>query len=164
MTKRWLFLVAVGGTAALAWRSGTTDPDEQLAARLDALCAIARDHVDQPTAGVRALGGYLGEHTGDLLGELGATIQLIERIPDDGRHDERARLARERIHAPLLACAADWARFSDAVEASPEASELIGRATDRLGRTLEIIFSGTPAVPHALRTLPALLAARVAYD
>lgn len=159
-TRGWITLVIlVGGLvwASRACRLNTVDPDQRVAAHLDALCEIARDHVRAPEKGVRTMGRYLGKHTGDLTGALGSTIATIERIQDDAYHDERARIARERIQGPLRACERDWARFAQAVEADPEASALVERALRRLNRTLEIIF-GRSAAGRTLRDLPGELA------
>jgi hypothetical protein len=147
-------LVAGGVVFAVKTTAGCLNkpaPDQRLAAQLDDLCSIARDGADHPEAGVRALGRYLGKHTGELLGNLGDTITLIERIPDDEAHDERARVARDRIQKPLRACETDWQRFGEAIEADPKASALIDTAMVRLNRTLEIVF-GSGA--FSVRDLP----------
>src|SRR5690606_7033070 len=120
----------------------TKAPDKRLAQHFDELCAIARGNVDTPVRGVRKLGGYLAKHTGDMLGDWGATLAAIERIPDDATHDARARLARDRLAKPLRACERDWQRFGEAVESNREASALVERFSIRLNRTFEIIFSG----------------------
>jgi hypothetical protein len=150
-------LVAGGAVFAVKTTAGCLNkpaPDQKLAAQFDDLCSIARDGADHPEAGVRALGRYLGKHTGELLGNLGDTIALIERIPDDEAHDERARIARDRIQKPLRACEADWQRFGDAIEADPAASELIATAMVRLNRTIEIVFGGNA---FSVRDLPVQL-------
>ncbi len=116
------------------------DPDQKLADRFDDLCEIAADNVETPETGVRKLGRYLGSHTDDILGDLGGTIQLIERIDNDDAHDARAQIARERIGKPLRECEQTWMEFFEAVEADPEADALLERGVARLGRTLEIIF------------------------
>jgi hypothetical protein len=142
----WLVSVVLAGGVLVALRTSggcltkKGDPDQELAGRFAALCEIAGDHIDSPVPGIRKIGRYLGRHTDDMLGELGGTIQLIESIPDDAKHDARARLARTRIHKPIHECEDTWKRFGEAVEADPEASEILNRALDRLGRTLEIIF------------------------
>jgi hypothetical protein len=84
----------------------------------------------------------MGKHAGDVLGDWGETLATIERIPDDAKHDARARVARDRIRKPALACQADWIRFGNAIENNPEASALMQRFSVRLNRTIEIIFSG----------------------
>lgn len=58
--------------------------------------AIARGNIDTPLRGLKKLGQYLGEHTGQMLGAWGATLAAIERTPDDLEHDDRARVARDR--------------------------------------------------------------------
>lgn len=154
--KGWFVvaLVAAGATFAVKTTAGCLNkpaPDQKLAGRLDDLCEIARDGAAHPAAGVRALGKYMGKHAGDLLGELGDTVALIERISDDDAHDERARMARERIHAPLLACHRDWQKFGEAIEQNPEAKAMMDKAMVRLNRTLEILFGNGV---FTLRDLP----------
>jgi hypothetical protein len=95
------------------------------------------------------MGRYLDRHTGDLFGEWGDTLAAIERIPNDDKHDDRARLARDRIRKPLLACQRDWMRFGQAVENDPAAKALLEHFNERLSRTFEIIASG-----WTLRDLP----------
>ncbi len=141
----WITGALVAGGVVFAMRgclSGSPAPDERLAGRLDDMCQIARKNVDKPEAGLRRLGAYLNEHTGDLLGEWGDTIATIERIPDDAKHDARARLARDRIRKPVLACQSDWARFGQAVENDPAAKAMLEHFMERLSRTFEIIGSG----------------------
>lgn len=146
-------LAAGGVVLAIKMTGGCLNkpaPDQKLAGRLEDLCDIARDGATKPEAGVRALGKYMGKHAGDLTGELADTIALIERIPDDEAHDERARVARDRIQKPLRACHADWQRFGEAIEADPKASELMEHAMVRLNRTLEIVFGGRAFTLHDL--------------
>ncbi len=141
----WITGALVAGGVVFAMRGCLTKeraPDERLAGRLGDLCAIARKNVDTPETGLRKLGAYLDAHTGDLLGEWGDTIAAIERIPDDAKHDDRARVARDRIRKPVLACQNDWARFGQAVENDPAAKALLEHFAERLSRTFEIIGSG----------------------
>jgi len=150
MTKAWLVAgaIAIGGVVFIrggCLNAGSKAPDERFASRLDDLCSIARGNIDTPVRGVQKLGAYMAKHTGDLLGDFGSTLAAIERIPDDAKHDARARLARDRIRKPMIACQADWLRFGNAVENNPEASALMERFSVRLNRTFEIIFSGMPA-------------------
>ena len=155
----WLSGALVAGGVVFAMRgclSKSAAPDERLAGRLDDMCQIARKHVDTPEAGLRQLGRYLDEHTGDLLGEWGDTLAAIERIPDDAKHDQRARLARDRIRQPVLACQRDWMAFGQAVEADPAAKALLERFSERLSRTFEIIGSG-----WSLHDLPSELDAAI---
>ena len=152
----WLAGALVAGGVVMTMRGGclakSEAPDERFAGRLDDMCEIARKHLDTPEIGVRALGRYLDKHTGDMLGEWGDTLAAIERIPDDAKHDARARLARDRMRKPVLACAADWQAFNRAVERDPKARALVERFAERLQRTFEIIGSGT-----AFADLPAEL-------
>jgi hypothetical protein len=156
-TTGWMAGAIVAGSVLFTIKSGclqdtTKAPDERIAARLDDLCAIARDNISTPERGVKKLGHYLGKHAGDLFGDWGSTLAAIERIGDDRKHDDRARLARDRIRRPLRACQTDWARFGQAVDSDPKASALVERFSIRLNRTFEIIFSGTEAVD--LRSFP----------
>ncbi len=157
--KGWFAVALVAGGAMFAVKTtagclNKPVPDQRLAGRFDDLCDIARKGVDKPEAGVRSLGAYMGKHAGDLLGDFGNTIALIERIPDDEAHDERARMARERIHAPLVACERDWQRFGEAIESDPAAKAMIDKAMIRLNRTLEILFGNRA---FTLRDLPSQL-------
>lgn len=130
-------VVACGGCAGRA-----AAPDERLAGHLRRLCTIAEDGIADPRTGVSRLMRYHGDHGPDMLADLGATLVVIERIGDDAAHDQRARVARDRLQAPLVACAATWQRFGEAVERDPEASAALERGLTRLGRTLEILFGG----------------------
>jgi hypothetical protein len=149
----WVAGLVLAGGVVFAMRGCLSKPapDERLAGRLQKMCTIARDNVDTPERGVRTLGHYLGDHIDDVLSDWGATIATIEKIPDDKAHDDRARLARERLLEPLHGCERDWNRFFQAVEADPKASELVQHAVERLGRTFEIIFQGAKL---DLRDLP----------
>lgn len=144
MTKRaWIVPALIVGGGLAAYRmSGclSKDPDQKLAGRFDDMCEIAGDNIQTPERGVQKLGRYLGSHTDDLLGELGGTIQLIERIDNDDAHDARARLARQRIAKPLQECEQTWMEFFMAVDDDPAAKQLLDNGAQRLGRTLEIIF------------------------
>ena len=157
----WMVVAAVATGAVMTVRGGCLSqkaPDEKLATRFEAICDIARENSDTPVAGVRALGSYLGSHLDDMTGELGGTIAMIEKIPDDREHDLRARKARDRMFGPFRACEADLDRFLDAVESDQTASAIVNRALDRLGRTLDIILSSNSLRDvHDLRGLPARL-------
>ncbi len=135
----------------------TKAPDEKLAARYDELCKIAGDNIESPVRGVRKLGHYMANHTGDMMADWGNTFATIEKITDDAKHDARARVARDRIRKPLIACARTWSRFNDAVENDEEATALIVAFNVRFNRTIEIIF-GQDAHFDLLH-LPAQLAA-----
>lgn len=144
-TKGWIVGALVAGGAVMAMRGclSKAPPDARLAGRFDDLCDIARDNVKSPEKGVRALGKYLVKHTDDIFSEWGATIVEIEKIKDDDKHDDRARVARDRLREPLRACEDDWMRFAEAVEGDHAASELVANAAERLNRTFEIILSGS---------------------
>jgi hypothetical protein len=151
--RGWLAGALVAGGVVMTMRgclSKKAAPDERLAGRLTDLCEIARKHIDTPEAGLRTMGRYLDRHTGDLFGEWGDTLAAIERIPNDDKHDDRARLARDRIRKPVYACQRDWMRFGQAVENDPAAKALLEHFSERLSRTFEIIGSG-----WTLRDLPA---------
>jgi hypothetical protein len=142
--KTWIVgVLLAAGVGVLAMRGclSKPPPDERLAGRFEDLCDIARKNVDTPEKGVRQLGRYLGKHVDDMFGEWGGTFAEIEKIKDDDKHDKRARVARDRLRAPLRACEDDWRRFDQAVEADPAAMELIAEFSERLNRTIEIIFS-----------------------
>jgi hypothetical protein len=94
-----------------------------------------------------------------MMKEFGDTLVVIERIADDGAHDKRARKAGQRIRKPLIKCERDLQRFFAAVERNPEASKLMERGSERLGRTLELIFGAEGKGLGA--SLPALLAPAV---
>lgn len=150
----WVVTAVAAGGLVYGLRGGcanSTAPDEQLADHFEELCGIAKANTATPKAGVKKLGGYLVRHLDDILGDFGSTIVEIETVRDDAKHDDRARLARDRIHGPWIACQRDWERFWVAVDQDPEASELANRAAERLGRTFEIIFSSKP---FRLRDLP----------
>jgi len=129
-----------GGACGACAGAGRPDPDERLAGHLRGLCKVAEDGIDDPQTGVRRLMRYYGDHGPAMLEAFGATLVTIERIDDDRAHDARARLARERLQAPLIACAETWEDFGQAVEADPEASATLEHGVARLGRTLEILF------------------------
>ncbi len=159
----WFAGLLVTGCVVLGYRGvggcldSSRDPDEKIAARFAELCEIARDNITTPEHGVRELGRYFGKHTEHLLGELGATMQVIEKIGDDRKHDERARVARNRMQKPLRACERDWDRFANAVNRDPEARALMQTGLDRINRTLEIIFKRGEGQPIDVRQLPQLL-------
>jgi hypothetical protein len=142
MKTRWIVSLLLASGLVVGIRGGCLSkpaPDEQLATHFAKLCDIAHDNVETPAAGVRHLGRYLGNHLDDILGAWGGTIAAIERVEDDTKHDDRARLARARIIAPLRACRQDLERFADAVENDGEALDLIDHASERLSRTLDIL-------------------------
>jgi hypothetical protein len=114
--------------------------DEKLARHLDAMCDIAERGIGKPDDGVKRLFRYLGDNAPQMLHDLGDLLVTIERIEDDARHDERARLAHKRLRARLLACAGTWQRFGEAIERDEQASHRLERGMERFGRTIEIIF------------------------
>lgn len=150
-------LVAGGAVMAMKGCLSKAAPDERLAGRFDDLCDIARKNVDTPQKGVRSIGLYMLKHTDDMLGEFGGTIATIEAIKDDDKHDDRARVARDRIRAPLRACEADWMRFAEAVDSDPKASEMVANAAERLNRTFEIILSAKMDFRHLPQQLEGAL-------
>jgi hypothetical protein len=150
----WLLTAVAAGSVVYGVRGGcvnSTAPDEELADHFTELCEIAKDNVEAPKKGVKKLGGYLARHLDDIFSDFGSTIVTIEKIRDDKKHDDRARLARDRMQKPWIACQRDWERFWTAVDQDPEASEMANHAAERLGRTFEIIFSSTNV---RLRDLP----------
>lgn len=127
-------------------------PDAMLGEQLEDLCGFAERGIEHPAAGVRSIGAYLVAHAGDMLKNFGDTIALIERIDDDKAHDERARVARDRLVRPIVACQDTWEQFALAVAEDEEALSLVVRASDRLARTLAIILPSTPS--RSLREVP----------
>jgi hypothetical protein len=156
----WIVAVAmIAGGTLYASRSCkgvvTKAPDQQLADHFEAICEIASKNVTKPVRGVRQLGAYFADHTGDMLKDFGDTITTVERIKDDEKHDDRAYKARERIWAPLVDCAEDMQKFFDAIDNDEEATAILQRTMERVDRTIGIIFSGK----HVdLRHLPRSLA------
>ena len=156
--KGWLFGALVAGGVVYGIRGGCVNsaaPDEELADHFQEMCEIATKNIDSPKKGVKKLGGYLGRHLDDILGDFGSTIVTIENISDDTKHDDRARLARSRMQKPWMDCRRNWEQFWTAVDEDPEATEIANRAMDRLGRTFEIIFSSKTSDRVQLRDLPA---------
>jgi hypothetical protein len=147
MTMNKVVLAAlVAGGAVVAVKTGgclgSKDPDEKFGDHIGDICEIARDGTDKPVAGVKKLGHFLADHAGDMAKEYIDTVALIERIADDGKHDDRARLAHERMVGPLVDCIHDIERFSDAIENNDEASALVTHTMERIDRTLNIIGGG----------------------
>jgi ribosomal 50S subunit-associated protein YjgA (DUF615 family) len=161
--KRWMVMALSAGGALVATRgciggcfsSGDGAPDDKLASQFDDLCKIAKGGIKEPVKGVKKLGGYLVAHTGDMMKNFGDTLALIETIKDDEKHDARARSARGTMIAPLAACHESWQKFGEAVEANPEAADMVNRAMERLERTMNIIFSGGPS--YTFKDLPSRL-------
>jgi hypothetical protein len=154
--KGWLLSAVIVGGVGYGIRGGcvnSTAPDEELADHFEELCEIAGDNIDTPKKGVKKLGKYFARHLDDMLSDFGSTIVAIETIKDDDKHDARAYLAKERMQKPWIACYRDWQQFWTAVDEDPEASAIANRTIERLGRTLEIIFSGH-AKNVTVRTLP----------
>jgi hypothetical protein len=135
--------------------SQSAAPDQRFAQHMEDLCEIARDHIETPEKGVKKMGRYLAKNLGSITGSLGSTIAVIERVADDEAHDERARLARDRIHAPLIACEDGFAAFGRAVERDPKAKAIADRAMIRLSRTVDILVGKRQS--FTLRDLPVQL-------
>ena len=146
MTTKRLVVAALvlGGIAFVSARGcrSPAAPDERYAEHLTQLCGIARDNVDKPVPGVRALGNYLGKHAGHILKDLADTLAMIEHIDDDAKHDARARKTRDRwVEA---GCTEDWMDFLDAIERDEQATALLEYRIERISRTIEIITNGQP--------------------
>ena len=143
----WVLGALVAGGVVVTVKGGCLNsepaPDERLASHFGNMCKIARDNVKSPERGVRKLGHYLDDNARAMFGDFGDLLATIERISDDDKHDKRAEKARNRLQRPWITCARDWQRFGEAVEEDEKALELVQHFNDRLGRTLEIIFSGT---------------------
>jgi len=147
----WLAIAAIVGGVAYTAKGclNRPAPDQKLAGQIEDLCEIARTGAEKPVAGVKKLGRFFVQYGGDFAKNAVDMIALIERIPDDDAHDERAMLARDRLHA--VGCKDDWERFNRAIDGDPEAMALIQDAMVRLNSTLEIILG--PRL--RLRDLPA---------
>lgn len=133
-------LIVGGSIFAMKGCLSKQAPDRKVGETFDKVCAIAKKNVDTPERGVRELGRYFSAHLGDLTGAWGDTIAMIESIPDDARHDKRAREARETMFEPLRACQTELLEFAQAVSEDERATELMNHAGERLGRTIDIIF------------------------
>ena len=142
MKTHWklLLVVAVLGAVWIYRGGGNKAPDEKLAGHFSGICKIAKTNANSPVKGVKRLFHFLGQHSSSMMKEFGDTLILIERISDDEAHDKRARKAGQRIRKPFIRCERDLERFFIAVESNPEASALMERGSERLGRTLELIF------------------------
>lgn len=158
MKTQWkiVLLVAVLGAVWLYRGGAKKAPDERLARHFDGICKIAKSNAQTPVKGVKGLFHYLGHNSPNMMKEFGETLVVIERIADDEAHDNRARKAGQRIRKPLVKCERDLQRFFAAVERNPEASKLMERGSERLGRTLELIFGAEGKGWSA--SLPELLA------
>jgi hypothetical protein len=153
MNKAWLAAGIAGiiGVVTIRGCTGNRAPDEKLADHFGDICKIAHDNIGSPSRGVTKLGNFFADHTGDMLGEFGDTIVLIEKVPGDQAHDDRARLARKRI-VDGFSCDQDWYEFWQAIEEDPEAADKVSRFEARYQRTIEIIFGDDNMT---LRDLPA---------
>jgi hypothetical protein len=140
MTRGTLLVAGLVVAIAAGCDAGRAAPDERIAAHHRAMCKIAEQGAKAPVDGVRTMFRYYGEKGPDMARDWADLLVMIERIDDDRRHDDRARQAAKRIHAPLLSCARTFERFSEAVAEDPEASELLEHGVTRLSRTLEILF------------------------
>ena len=138
-TWRLLLLLAIVIAVIWYWRS-RRPPDARLAAHFDEICDIAEQNADEPSRGVDRLFEYLGDSSPDMMADFGDLLVLIERIPDDARHDARAHDAAVRLQEPLIGCAAELQRFGQAIENDPEASAKFQRGVERLSRTLQILL------------------------
>ena len=149
--KKLIALVAVVGGVGIASKGCLSKdaPDEQFAGRLQDLCDIARANVKTPNDGVTALGGYLGDHAGDMYKHIVDTVAMLVQITDEKKHDARADKAKRLWSRTVESCATDWMEFADAVENDPMATERLERFQERLDRTIDYLFSGQP-----LRGLP----------
>ncbi len=151
---RWKIAFAVSVLIAVTvWscRSRTgAPPDARLAAHERALCRVAAENVDRPRRGVERWFAYLGANTPAIMKTTGELAVLIERIPDDAKHDARAREAARRLREPMVRCAPVFQRFFAAVQRDPDARRVWERGVERFARTLDIIFGGDGAALRGL--------------
>jgi hypothetical protein len=142
MKISWKILLLIFVVSAVwIYRGGATKaPDEKLAGHFSGICKIAKTNAKTPVKGVKSLFHFLGHHSASMMKEFGDTLVVIERIDDEKAHDDRARKAGKRIRKPLIKCESDLQRFFAAVESNSEASRLMERGSERLGRTLELMF------------------------
>ena len=141
--KRVVLFLVVALVIALVWwmtRDGRRLPDERIADHTRAMCKIAKAGIEAPDDGVKRMFRYHGEHGPVMARDWAELLVLIERIDDDRAHDERARVAARRIHAPAARCAQTFQRFAEAVERDPAAKARLERGLERFSRTLEILF------------------------
>jgi hypothetical protein len=140
--KKWMVLLGVvavlGGLRACLHQA----PDERIGEFSEAICAVAKRGKKAPLDGVNRLFALMARRGPDLLHDWGELLVEIEKIDDSRKHDDRARLAHDRIMAPLGACMDDLDEFLTAVEQDHEASERLENGVERLLGTLEIIFDG----------------------
>jgi hypothetical protein len=150
MTRGTWIVVAMAAAVTTACDAGRPAPDQRIAGHHRAMCAIAEHGAEAPREGVAKLFRYYGDRGPDLARDWAELFVLIERIDDDRRHDERARLAAKRIHEPLARCAAAFERFARAIEEDAEASRMLERGVTRFSRTLEILFGSARWSPLLL--------------
>lgn len=145
--KSLLILIVV--VSVIVWLYPSEEPrrgpDDNLVAYVGGMCKVMDRHIDQPNDGVDALFRYYGQHTPDMMKQFGDLLVEIERIHDDRAHDARARKANHKLRKAFKRCERTAERFAEAVERNPRARAKLERGVDRLGRTLEIIFSGAEA-------------------
>jgi hypothetical protein len=158
--KGWIVSALLAGGVVLGVRASgrclsAKAPDEQLAGHLDDLATSLATTSRRPSAACATW--PLLASTEDMLGEFGATMQLIEKIPDDDKHDKR-RTSRVIGSSARCARASATGTIRRGGRGRSEASALLQRGLDRIGRTFEIIFSGAE---FDFRTLPARLARRL---
>lgn len=148
MKTRWIAVLVLVLVAAVIWSRDSkrpAQPDQKLVGHISDICKIAERGIESPYKGVQKLFSYYGQNTPNMFKEWGELLVTIERIKDDKAHDERARLAGRRLHNASVSCERTFERFGLAIENDPKASKLLERGTNRLGRTLELIFSGGAA-------------------
>ncbi|HEY0253046.1 MAG TPA: hypothetical protein VGC41_16030 [Kofleriaceae bacterium] len=140
--RTWLFALAIVGGGIYAMRgclSPRPAPDTRIVERVDDLCTIARRNISTPEQGVRAWGTYLGKHLGDITGDFGELVVVVDRADDP---DARALSAHEKLKGAVLACEQTLNDFSKAIEGNQAARELLQKQLDRTARAMSIILSG----------------------
>lgn len=141
---RWgIALAAIGGLYLIYGGASGDNPDQEIAKHFEAICGVAKKHIDSPRSGVVKLSRYFGDHSPAMLQSFGALLVQIERIDDDAQHDRRARQAAKVMRQPLMRCESTFERFFAAVESDPEARRMLEQRLERLGRTLEILLGAS---------------------
>ena len=141
MRAKRVVLVAVVG-AALAYyavRGCGNEPEDRLAAHLDALTKIMKGHLGSPAKGVTRLFDYNQAHVSEMLGLWGEIIATLDRIEDDRAREKRGRRIVATLRPALDRFAAAAEPFFEKVQRDPEARRTLEKRLARL-KPLEDLF------------------------